>query len=130
MDELATCPFTTEAFSELIGKVQAAVSTSVMMLTLLFNDTSTIANQIDQLNLEGYANLDNWVAELDGRIEGILLVRLTHIIQLWCTEFDRAEDDDPRREVGIIRDATMKKRAERRKDEKVRSPRYRVYAYF
>ncbi|KAF8610057.1 hypothetical protein BDV93DRAFT_517252 [Ceratobasidium sp. AG-I] len=97
VDELATCSFTTEAFSELIGKVQAA---------------------IDQLNLEGYANLDNWVAELDERIEGILLVRLTHIIQLWCTEFDRAEDDDTRREVGVIRDATMKKRAERRKDEK------------
>ncbi|KAG8716582.1 hypothetical protein FRC09_015536 [Ceratobasidium sp. 395] len=97
VDELATCPFTTEAFSELIGKVQAA---------------------IDQLNLEGYANLDNWVVELDGRIEGILLTRLTHIIQLWCTTFDRMEDDDPRREVGVIRDATMKKRAERRKDEK------------
>ena len=74
------------------------------------------------MNLEGYANLDNWVAELDERIEGILLVRLAHIIQLWCTEFDRVEDDDTRREVGVIRDATMKKRAERRKDEKVHSP--------
>ncbi|CAE6452047.1 unnamed protein product [Rhizoctonia solani] len=97
VDDLATCPFTTEALSELIAKIQAA---------------------IDQLNLEGYANLDNWVAELDAKIESILLVRLTHIIQLWCTEFDRSEDDEPRREVGVIRDATMKKRAERRKDEK------------
>ena len=25
---------------------------------------------IDQLNLEGYANLDYWVAELDKKIEG------------------------------------------------------------
>ncbi|CCO26271.1 dynein heavy chain 1, cytosolic [Rhizoctonia solani AG-1 IB] len=98
VDDLATCSFTTEAFSELIAKIQAA---------------------IDQLNLEGYANLDNWVAELDAKIEALLLVRLTHIIQLWCTEFDRTEDDEPRREVGVIRDATMKKRAERRKDEKV-----------
>ncbi|CAE6344478.1 unnamed protein product [Rhizoctonia solani] len=97
VDDLATCSFTTEAFSELIAKIQAA---------------------IDQLNLEGYANLDNWVAELDAKIEALLLVRLTHIIQLWCTEFDRTEDDEPRREVGVIRDATMKKRAERRKDEK------------
>ncbi|KAF8710762.1 dynein heavy chain, partial [Rhizoctonia solani] len=91
VDDLATCPFTTEAFSELIAKIQAAAS---------------------------YANLDNWVAELDAKIEALLLVRLTHIIQLWCTEFDRTEEDEPRREVGVIRDATMKKRAERRKDEK------------
>ncbi|ELU44462.1 dynein heavy chain [Rhizoctonia solani AG-1 IA] len=105
VDDLATCPFTTEAFSELIAKIQAA---------------------IDQLNLEGYANLDNWVAELDAKIEALLLVRLTHIIQLWCTEFDRTEEDEPRREVGVIRDATMKKRAERRKDEKTHPLSMRV----
>jgi hypothetical protein len=29
--------------------------------------------KIDRLNLEGYANLDYWVAELDKRIESILL---------------------------------------------------------
>lgn len=115
VDELATCPFTTEALSDLIGKIQAAVSYGLPCISYPAKNTT----QIDQLNLEGYANLDNWVAELDSRIEGILLVRLTHVIQLWCTEFDRTEDDEPRREVGVIRDATMKKRAERRKDEKV-----------
>jgi hypothetical protein len=34
--------------------------------------------KIDRLNLEGYANLDYRVTELDKRIETILLQRLTH----------------------------------------------------
>jgi hypothetical protein len=70
--------------------------------------------QIDRLNLEGYANLEHWVAELDKRIEGIFLQRLRHIIDVWCSEFDRADD-------GERRDATTttKRRGERRKDEKV-----------
>ncbi|KAJ3809625.1 dynein heavy chain, N-terminal region 1-domain-containing protein [Lentinula lateritia] len=75
VDDLATCSYTSEAFSELLGKIQAA---------------------IDRLNLEGYANLDHWVAELDKRIEVILLQRLTQIIQAWCTEFDRTDDDSRR----------------------------------
>lgn len=48
--------------------------------------------QIDRLNLEGYANLEHWVARLDERIEGTLLQRLTAIIQLWCAEFERNDD--------------------------------------
>ena len=32
-------------------------------------------------------NLGQWVAELDKRIEGILLWRLTHIVRVVC-EFD------------------------------------------
>ena len=65
--------------------------------------------KIDRLNLEGYANLDYWVAELDKRIESILLQRLTHIIQVWCTEFDRVDDGDTRRDVPL-RDITNKRR--------------------
>ncbi|QRW27158.1 dynein heavy chain, cytoplasmic [Rhizoctonia solani] len=56
-------------------------------------------NTYDSHRFHGYANLDNWVAELDAKIEALLLVRLTHIIQLWCTEFDRTEEDEPRREA-------------------------------
>jgi dynein heavy chain 1 len=79
--------------------------------------------KIDRLNLEGYANLDYWVADLDKRIEGILLQRLTQIIQVWCTEFDRTEDD-----ISIVRrDVPMREMNKRRgdkrmKEEKVRSP--------
>ena len=75
--------------------------------------------KIDRLNLEGYANLDYWVAELDKRIESILLQRLTHIIQVWCTEFDRVDDGDTRRDVPL-RDITNKRRGDKRiKEEKV-----------
>lgn len=92
VEDLATCSYTTEAFSELLNRIQAA---------------------IDQLNLDGYANLDHWVAELDKRIEEILLQRLTQIIQAWCSEFDRVDDGDTRR------DTTFKRRNDKRaKDEK------------
>ncbi|KAF9235737.1 dynein heavy chain, N-terminal region 1-domain-containing protein [Melanogaster broomeanus] len=90
VEDLATCPYTHEAFSELLSKIQAA---------------------IDRLNLEGYANLEHWVAELDKRIEGILLQRLTHIIQIWCSEFDRTDDGDTRRDPLPPRDSTNKRRA-------------------
>jgi hypothetical protein len=78
-----------------------------------------VLSQIDRLNLEGYANLDYWVAELDKRIETILLQRLTHIIQVWCAEFDRVDDGDTRRDVPL-RDITNKRRGDKRmKEEKV-----------
>ncbi|THG97891.1 hypothetical protein EW026_g4197 [Hermanssonia centrifuga] len=97
VEDLSTCPYTSEAFSELLGRVQSA---------------------IDRLNLEGYANLEQWVTELDQRIESILLLRVIHIIQVWCTEFDRA-DDDGRREPLASRDIAIKRRGDKRfKDEK------------
>lgn len=74
--------------------------------------------QIDRLNLEGYANLENWVAELDKRIELNLLRRLTQIIQVWCSEFDRTDDADTRRDH--TREMSGKRRLDKRaKDEKV-----------
>ena len=73
------------------------------------------------MNLEGYANLENWVAELDARIEEILLQRLVHIIQLFCTEFDRTDDGDTRRDTAL-RDITNKRRGDKKfKDDKVDS---------
>lgn len=114
MDDLATCSYTTEAFTELLNQIQAAVRRSS-----LFNKAYTkILGQIDRLNLEGYANLEHWVAELDKRIEVILLRRLTQIIQVWCTEFDRTDDVDTRRDH--TREASSKRRSDKRaKDEKV-----------
>ncbi|THV06252.1 cytoplasmic dynein heavy chain 1 [Dendrothele bispora CBS 962.96] len=97
VEDLATCSYTTEAFADLLGKIQAA---------------------IDRLNLEGYANLEHWVAELDKRIEGILLQRLTSIIQVWCSEFERMDDPEFRRDP--LRDVTNKRRNDKRviKEEK------------
>ena len=115
VDELSTCSYTSEAFSDLLGKIQAAVSLLVVHPLFFLLITWT---QIDRLNLEGYANLDHWVAELDQKIEGILLQRLTHIISVWCTEFDRADDGD--RSALPLRDATNKRRGDKRaKEEKV-----------
>lgn len=69
--------------------------------------------------------MEHWVAELDQKIEGILLQRLTQIIQVWCSEFDRAEDGDGRREALAPRD--LKRRGEKRlKDEKVRCTLFSV----
>ncbi|KAI5123732.1 hypothetical protein M0805_000325 [Coniferiporia weirii] len=95
VEDLSTCSYTHEAFAELLSRVQAA---------------------IDRLNLEGYANLEHWVADLDKRIEGILLARLTSTIQLWCSEFDKTDDDTRNT---IIRDVTIKRRGDKRlKDDK------------
>ena len=82
--------------------------------------------QIDRLNLEGYANLEHWVARLDERIEGTLLHRLTSIIQLWCAQFERnddREDSAGRRDNTVVRDGTLSKRRGDKKflkDDKVR----------
>lgn len=73
VEDLGTCPYTPEAFSELLGRVQGA---------------------IDRLNLEGYANLEMWVSELDRRIEGVLLARLDAIIRVWCAAFEDDEDKE------------------------------------
>jgi predicted transcriptional regulator len=115
VEDLATCSYTSEAFSELLGRVQAAVS--AYLLYPLGPSLTTIA-QIDRLNLEGYANLDHWVAELDKRIETILLQRLAHIIQVWCSEFDRI-DEDTRRDTLPLRDMTKRRGDKRMKEEKV-----------
>ena len=70
------------------------------------------------MNLEGYANLEHWVARLDQRIEGILLQRLSNIIRLWCIEFEKSEDDS-RRDTAL-RDVTNKRRGDKKfKDDKV-----------
>ena len=120
VEDLTTCSYTTETFSELLGRIQTAVTKFYIPLSNLLTDSFFfLLSQIDRLNLEGYANLDYWVAELDKRIETILLQRLTHIIQVWCAEFDRVDDGDTRRDVPL-RDITNKRRGDKRmKEEKV-----------
>lgn len=59
--------------------------------------------------------------ELDKKIEGILLQRLVAIIQVWCSDFDRTDDGDARRDIAIpARDASGKRRGGKgAKEEKV-----------
>ncbi|KAI6095243.1 dynein heavy chain, N-terminal region 1-domain-containing protein [Pisolithus sp. B1] len=88
VEDLSMCAYTSEMFSELLSKIQAVV----------LPPTS-----IDCLNLEGHTdtNLEHWVAELDKRIEGILLQRLAHIIQVWCSEFDCTIDEEEPPVIGL-----------------------------
>jgi dynein heavy chain 1 len=64
--QLSTCPYYAASFSTLLSSVQKT---------------------IDQLNLEGYANLDAWVQQLDEKIETVLIERLETVINLWNEEF-------------------------------------------
>ncbi|GAA6030036.1 hypothetical protein JCM8097_009225 [Rhodosporidiobolus ruineniae] len=68
VDELKTCPYTAEAFSEHLASLQKT---------------------IDKLNLEGYANLDAWVADLDKKVEEALGGRLRAVIERWNGEFTK-----------------------------------------
>ncbi|KAF2458872.1 dynein heavy chain [Lineolata rhizophorae] len=52
-----------------------------------------IQRSVDQLNLENYANLPFWVAQMNSRIEAILLNRLVHAIMLWIEVFNEKEAD-------------------------------------
>jgi dynein heavy chain 1 len=94
IDELETCAYTREAFSSLLGSIQKT---------------------IDKLNLEGYANLDSWVAELDAKIEAVLVQRLRAVIERWCVEFAK-DGDVANRDTGSL--ASRNKAA---KEAKVRS---------
>lgn len=73
VDSLSTCMYSEEAFVILLAKLQKT---------------------IDQLNLEGYANLDTWVKNLEADVERALLVRLEGIIDKWCIEFSRNVSED------------------------------------
>ncbi|GAA6000808.1 hypothetical protein JCM10207_004669 [Rhodosporidiobolus poonsookiae] len=68
IDELTTCEYTAEAFSAHLASLQKT---------------------IDTLNLEGYANLDAWVADLDKKVEQALAQRLRNVIERWCGEFTK-----------------------------------------
>lgn len=112
VEDLATCSYTEDAFTELLSRIQSAVRQTVIVFPF---SAEYIFPQIDRLNLEGYANLDHWVAELDKKIEGILLQRLKHVAQVWCAEFDRSADDGELRRDPVL----SKRRGDKQRGEKV-----------
>jgi len=61
------------------------------------------------LNMEGYPNLEHWVAELDKPIE----VSCYNV----CSEFDRVSDGDTRRDVPVL-DTSSKRRGDEQAREK------------
>ncbi|KAF2742258.1 cytoplasmic dynein-like protein 1 heavy chain 1 [Sporormia fimetaria CBS 119925] len=76
LKDLESCPYTTVAFREKLDTIQTCV---------------------DQLNLESYANLSYWVANINTRVETILLARLKRAIAEWVRVFEDAGDleEDP-----------------------------------
>lgn len=108
VDELATCPYTSDALSNVLDNVQKIVSRFQALHLMIGFLKAIFGVQIDRMNLEGYANLDPWVAELDKRIETILLDRLRQIIDVWCAEFSKTEDSDFKREVSSLVDSKRK----------------------
>ncbi|KAI9501195.1 dynein heavy chain [Coemansia spiralis] len=66
--ELSMCPYAEDKFKEILDRIQSL---------------------IDRLNLDNYANLEQWVGELDQRLEQVLIVRLSHAIHAWIKEFNR-----------------------------------------
>ncbi|KAJ1798747.1 dynein heavy chain, partial [Coemansia sp. RSA 2399] len=66
--ELSTCPYDEANFRDILDRIQAL---------------------IDRLNLDNYANLEQWVSGLDQRIERVLTARLSHAIHAWILEFNR-----------------------------------------
>ena len=81
IDELKTCAYTSEAFSTHLAAIQKV---------------------IDNLNLEGYANLDTWVRDLDKKVEGVLVDRLRTTIDRWCTEFSKEADNGGSAESSLL----------------------------
>lgn len=66
VEELSVCPY---AYSEFVARL------------------NKIQTTVDQLNLEGYPNLDEWTAQIDAATESALVERLRAVIQVWCQEF-------------------------------------------
>ena len=74
MNDLQVCPYEPSAFSTRLGAIQKAV---------------------DQLNLEGYANLGFWVNEVNQRIEAILIKRLCDAMHIWVESFGKPTHQFP-----------------------------------
>ncbi|PIA14754.1 hypothetical protein COEREDRAFT_46106 [Coemansia reversa NRRL 1564] len=67
--ELSSCPYTEQNFHDILDRIQGL---------------------IDRLNLDNYANLEQWVCELDVRLEKVFTTRLSHAVEAWIREFTRA----------------------------------------
>ena len=111
LDELASGDYVPEAFSKLLARIQETVHLCFASLLLgaerMLNQMERRV-QIDRLNLEGYANLDSWVADLDKRIEVILAERLRVVLQTWCAEISKeveAADSTRERSPAVARRA-------------------------
>jgi len=54
-----------------------------------------IQDIVDDFQFNDCSNLDSWVADLNAKIEEILLIRLQDLLQTWITEFKTAPHELP-----------------------------------
>ncbi|KAF9586482.1 hypothetical protein BGW38_004001 [Lunasporangiospora selenospora] len=73
IEELPICAFIHETFGSIILRIQKLV---------------------DRLNLESYSNLDQWVSQLDSRVEMVLVARLQQAIKTWVAEYQREDHEE------------------------------------
>ncbi|KAI7825176.1 dynein heavy chain [Gamsiella multidivaricata] len=73
IDELPVCLFVHSTFASILMRIQKL---------------------IDRLNLESYSNLDQWVAQLDARVEALLVGRLQQAIKAWMLEYQRDDHEE------------------------------------
>lgn len=73
LDELRTCSFSRSSFAAILEKVQ---------------------KHVDDLNLEGYSNLDDWVRMINDSIRSTLGQRLQSALKSWIAEFGRDGADE------------------------------------
>ncbi|KAK9719430.1 dynein heavy chain [Basidiobolus ranarum] len=73
IEELRVCSYQSERFTDCLEKMQKL---------------------IDRLNLESYSNLDEWVAQLDSRVESVLAIRLQQAIKEWIEEFFLIDEEN------------------------------------
>ena len=79
--ELQSCSFTHEAFQSHLESLQRS---------------------IDQLNLEGYANIGHWVSKTNDKVLEALQARLQRALKDWSDDFDHgAPDEHQTREPGM-----------------------------
>ncbi|DAA79594.1 TPA_exp: Uncharacterized protein A8136_0367 [Trichophyton benhamiae CBS 112371] len=76
-----------------IQKAILALKTCPYDVTVFRNRIDQIQIAIDKLNLENYANLGYWVANLNTKIETILQDRLRGAIRRWIASFQHAGDE-------------------------------------
>ncbi|OAQ30330.1 dynein heavy chain [Linnemannia elongata AG-77] len=91
IDELPVCPFVHTTFSSIILRIQKL---------------------IDRLNLESYSNLDQWVSQLDAKVEALLVGRLQQAIKAWMLEYQR---DDHEEGLVDIRDSAAHGKTKKRR---------------
>ncbi|KAG0320600.1 hypothetical protein BGZ99_004425, partial [Dissophora globulifera] len=92
IDELPTCPFVHTTFANILMRVQKL---------------------IDQLNLESYSNLDQWVAQLDAKVEALLVGRLRQAIKTWMLEYQRDEEGAADARESTVHGKNKKRRSNR-----------------